>query len=84
MGGALLLGRASVWDLLCRTGIERVLRVNTESKMWVGVGDRSVDCMLLVGLDMVDLYDAYFQRRVEERKGKPAASTTAQPPQQQR
>jgi hypothetical protein len=35
--------------------------------------------MLQVWLDMVYLDDAEYQRLVEERKAKPAASTTAQP-----
>ena len=44
--------------------------------MWVGFGERSVDDMLQVWLDMVYLDDAEYQRLVEERKAKPASSTT--------
>ena len=59
-------------------------RRNPDPNMWVGFGERSVDDMLQVWLDMVYLDDAEYQRLVEERKAKPAASTTAQPHQQQR
>ena len=52
--------------------------------MWVGFGERSVDDMLQVWLDMVYLDDAEYLRLVEERKAKPASSTTAQQPQQPR
>jgi hypothetical protein len=47
--------------------------------MWVGFGERSVDDMLQVWLDMVYLDEADYQRLVEERKTRPATSTTAQP-----
>jgi hypothetical protein len=47
--------------------------------MWVGFGERSVDDMLQVWLDMVYLDEAEYQRLVEERKAKPASSSTAQP-----
>jgi hypothetical protein len=50
--------------------------------MWVGFGERSVDDMLQVWLDMVYLDEAEYQRLVEERKAKPASSTTSQPQQQ--
>ena len=52
--------------------------------MWAGFGERSVDDMLQVWLDIVYLDDAEYQRLVDERKAKPASSTTAQQPQQQR
>jgi hypothetical protein len=59
-------------------------RRNPDPNMWVGFGERSVDDMLQVWLDMVYLDDAEYQRLVDERKAKPASSTTAQQPQQQR
>jgi hypothetical protein len=59
-------------------------RRNPDPNMWVGFGERSVDDMLQVWLDMVYLDDAEYQRLVEERKAKPATSTTAPPHQQQR
>jgi hypothetical protein len=52
--------------------------------MWVGFGERSVDDMLQVWLDMVYLDDAEYTRLVEERKAKPVSTSTAQPPLQQR
>ena len=52
--------------------------------MWVGFGERSVDDMLQVWLDMVYLDDAEYQRLVEERKARPTTSTTSQQVQQQR
>jgi hypothetical protein len=45
-------------------------RRNPDPNMWVGFGERSVDDMLQVWLDIVYLDDAEFQRLVEERKGK--------------
>jgi hypothetical protein len=59
-------------------------RRNPDPNMWVGFGERSVDDMLQVWLDMVYLDEAEYQRLVDERKAKPASSTTAQQPQQQR
>ncbi|HYM24626.1 MAG TPA: hypothetical protein VEU08_15520, partial [Vicinamibacterales bacterium] len=53
-------------------------RRNPDPNMWVGFGERSVDDMLQVWLDIVYLDDADFQRMVEERKGKPASSTGGQ------
>jgi len=50
-------------------------RRNPDPNMWVGFGERSVDDMLQVWLDIVYLDDAEFQRLVEERKTKPAATT---------
>jgi hypothetical protein len=49
-------------------------RRNPDPNMWVGFGERSVDDMLQVWLDIVYLDDAEFQRLVDERKGK--TSTT--------
>jgi hypothetical protein len=57
-------------------------RRNPDPNMWVGFGERSVDDMLQVWLDMVYLDEADYQRLVEERKAKPASSTTSQPQQQ--
>jgi hypothetical protein len=45
--------------------------------MWVGFGERSVDDMLQVWLDIVYLDDADFQRLVEERKGKVTSTGSA-------
>ncbi len=56
-------------------------RRNPDPNMWVGFGERSVDDMLQVWVDVVYLDDADFQRMVNERKAKPATST-AQAPQQ--
>ncbi|HEV3139489.1 MAG TPA: hypothetical protein VGY57_03180, partial [Vicinamibacterales bacterium] len=53
-------------------------RRNPDPNMWVGFGERSVDDMLQVWLDMVYLDDAEFQRLVEERKAKPTSSTGGQ------
>jgi len=57
-------------------------RRNPDPNMWVGFGERSVDDMLQVWLDMVYLDEADYQRLVEARKARPATSTTAQPQQQ--
>jgi hypothetical protein len=54
-------------------------RRNPDPAMWVGFGERSVDDMLQVWLDIVYLDEAEYQRLVEERKAKPASSSTAQP-----
>jgi hypothetical protein len=48
---------------------------NPDPNMWVGFGERSVDDMLQVWVDVVYLDDADFQRLVNERKTKPATST---------
>jgi hypothetical protein len=53
-------------------------RRNPDPGMWVGFGERSVDDMLQVWLDIVYLDDAEFNRVVEERKARPA-STSAGP-----
>jgi hypothetical protein len=54
-------------------------RRNPDPAMWVGFGERSVDDMLQVWLDIVYLDDAEYTRLVEERKARPAATSTAQP-----
>jgi hypothetical protein len=63
-------------------------RRNPDPSMWVGFGERSVDDMLQVWLNIVYLDDAEYKRLVEERKAKPAATSTAQqqpaPPQDRR
>jgi hypothetical protein len=50
-------------------------RRNPDPNMWVGFGERSVDDMLQVWLDMVYLDDAEYQRLLEERKHKSQVST---------
>ena len=59
-------------------------RRNPDPNMWVGFGERSVDDMLQVWLDMVYLDEAEYQRLVEERKARPTTSTTGQQQLQQR
>jgi hypothetical protein len=54
-------------------------RRNPDPAMWVGFGERSVDDMLQVWLDIVYLDDAEFSRLVEERKAKPASTSPAPP-----
>jgi hypothetical protein len=56
-------------------------RRNPDPNMWVGFGERSVDDMLQVWLDMVYLDDAEYNRLVEERKGKPASTNSVNPQQ---
>jgi len=53
-------------------------RRNPDPAMWVGFGERSVDDMLQVWLNIVYLDEAEYQRLVEERKAKPTSSSTAQ------
>jgi hypothetical protein len=53
-------------------------RRNPDPNMWVGFGERSVDDMLQVWLDMVYLDEAEYTRLVEERKAKPASTSTVQ------
>ncbi len=53
-------------------------RRNPDPNMWVGFGERSVDDMLQVWLDIVYLDDAEFQRLVAERKAKPASTSFGQ------
>jgi hypothetical protein len=52
-------------------------RRNPDPAMWVGFGERSVDDMLQVWLDIVYLDDAEYTRLVEARKAKPASTPTA-------
>jgi hypothetical protein len=52
-------------------------RRNPDPNMWVGFGERSVDDMLQVWLDIVYLDEAEFNRLIEERKGKPASTNSA-------
>ena len=60
-------------------------RRNPDPAMWAGFGERSVDDMLQVWLNIVYLDDAEFQRLVEERKARPAVTGTTTPqPQPQR
>jgi hypothetical protein len=59
-------------------------RRNPDPAMWAGFGERSVDDMLQVWLDIVYLDDAEYTRLVEERKAKPMSTSTAQPPAPQR
>jgi hypothetical protein len=56
-------------------------RRNPDPNMWAGFGERSVDDMIQVWLDMVYLDDAEFKRLVEERKSKhsPAPQLTLSP-----
>jgi hypothetical protein len=53
-------------------------RRNPDPNMWVGFGERSVDDMLQVWLDIVYLDDGEFQRLVAERKAKPASTSFGQ------
>ena len=50
-------------------------RRNPDPNMWVGFGERSVDDMVQVWMDIVYLDDAEFKRLVEERKAKGAGTT---------
>jgi len=57
---------------------------NPDPNMWAGFGERSVDDMVQVWLDIVYLDDAEFKRLVEERKTKapalvPSLSADARP-----
>jgi hypothetical protein len=49
-------------------------RHNPDPNMWAGFGERSVDDMVQVWLDLVYLDDADFQKAVAERKAKRSAS----------
>jgi hypothetical protein len=53
-------------------------RRNPDPNMWAGFGERSVDDMLQVWLDIVYLDDAEYTRLVEERKGKQTSTASAQ------
>jgi hypothetical protein len=55
-------------------------RRNPDPKMWVGFGERSVDDMLQVWVDVVYLDDAEFQRLVDERKAHPTLTAGVQHP----
>ena len=50
-------------------------RRNPDPKMWVGFGERSVDDMLQVWVNIVYLDDAEFARLVEERKTRSASKS---------
>jgi hypothetical protein len=50
-------------------------RRNPDPNMWAGFGERSVDDMVQVWLDLVYLDDADFQKAVAERKAKLTASS---------
>ena len=52
-------------------------RRNPDPNMWVGFGERSVDDMLQVWVNIVYLDDAEFQRLVDERKAKLTAANSA-------
>ena len=45
-------------------------RRNPDPNMWVGFGERSVDDMVQVWMDIVYLDDAEYKRLVEERRAK--------------
>jgi hypothetical protein len=51
--------------------------------MWAGYGERSVDDMLQLWLNVVYLDDADFKRMVDERKAAQATGTAHQQQQQQ-
>ena len=53
-------------------------RRNPDPNMWAGFGERSVDDMLQVWLNIVYLDDAEYSRLVEERKARPTSSSSAQ------
>jgi hypothetical protein len=53
-------------------------RRNPDPNMWVGFGERSVDDMLQVWVNIVYLDDADFQRLVEERKARPISTAGGQ------
>ena len=60
-------------------------RRNPDPTMWAGFGERSVDDMLQLWINVVYLDEAEFNRLVEERKGRhTTASPTAVPQQPQR
>jgi hypothetical protein len=53
-------------------------RRNPDPAMWVGFGERSVDDMLQVWLNIVYLDEAEYLRLVEARKARPAPSNSVQ------
>jgi len=57
---------------------------NPDPNVWAGFGERSVDDMLQVWLNIVYLDDAEYNRMVEQRNAKPAVTSTAQPQAPQR
>jgi len=56
-------------------------RRNPDPAMWVGFGERSVDDMLQVWLDIVYLDEAEYNRLVDQRKARPVTSQTNIQPQ---
>jgi hypothetical protein len=50
-------------------------RRNPDPAMWVGFGERSVDDMLQVWLNIVYLDEAEYNKLVEERKAKPTSTS---------
>lgn len=59
-------------------------RRNPDPNMWVGFGERSVDDMLQVWVNVVYLDDAEFARLVEERRGRRESTDGTQRPQIER
>jgi hypothetical protein len=53
-------------------------RRNPDPNMWVGFGERSVDDMLQVWVNVVYLDDGEFQRLVDARKAKTVSTASAQ------
>jgi hypothetical protein len=53
-------------------------RRNPDPNMWVGFGERSVDDMLQVWVNIVYLDDAEFQKLVDARKARSVSTTSAQ------
>ena len=53
-------------------------RRNPDPNMWVGFGERSVDDMLQVWVNVVYLDDAEFQKLVDARKAKSMSTSSAQ------
>jgi hypothetical protein len=56
---------------------------NPDPAMWAGFGERSVDDMLQLWINVVYLDEAEFKRLVDERKAKQAVTSTSQQQQQQ-
>jgi hypothetical protein len=54
-------------------------RRNPDPNMWVGFGERSVDDMLQVWIDVVYLDDAEFQQQLDGRKAKPTPTSRVEP-----
>jgi hypothetical protein len=55
-------------------------RNNPDPSMWAGFGERSVDDMVQVWMDLVYLDDADFERQVAERKARQAKTTISPAP----